>query len=112
MTLLAVFVESGGGHDVHPVVLPRDELLASRSHPVQQAERAAVLAGPERPVGTVLDEGHPLLERRRGIGREDRRIAHWQIDVAVGGNPLVFHRLSSLGTQRFSRRSSNGAVYG
>ena len=89
--LLAVIVETGGGHDVHPVMLAGDIFLAGRPHAVDEAEGRAVLARPERAVRPVRGEGHAVLERRRGVRGEQIRRHPGQVEVAVGGNPRVAH---------------------
>jgi hypothetical protein len=89
--LLAVFVEAGRGHHVDAVVGARDVLRAGGADAVHQPEGRAVLAGPEGPVRPVCDVGHAILHRRRGVAGEQIRRDPRQVDVAVGGNPVVGH---------------------
>src|SRR4029077_17206057 len=83
--------KTGSRHDVHAVVLAGLVLGAGRPHAAPQAEARAVLGGPEGTVGSVLDVGHAVLERRRRVRGEQIGWDPGQVDVAVGGDPLVAH---------------------
>ena len=98
--LLAVLVETGRGHHVHAVVLAGHVLGAGRPHAAPQAEARPVLGGPVRTVGTVVDVGHAVLERRRRVRREQIGRDPGQVDVAVGGDPLVAHDASPWSVNR------------
>ena len=87
--LLAVLVESGGRHHVDAQLLARHVLRARRAHPADQAERRAVAGDPARPVRTILDVGHPLLQLARRLRHEEVRWQPDQIEVTVGRNSLV-----------------------
>ena len=95
--LLAVVVEAGAGHDVHAMVLARDVLGPRGAHAVQEPERPAVLARPVGPVRTISHVRHARLERRGRARREEVGRHPRKIQVAIGGDPVVFHGVPPSG---------------
>ena len=82
--LLAVFIETRCGHDVHAMILSRHELVSGWSHPIYQSERTAVSAGPVRSVRAFFDERHALLELSSSVRREQVGRQHGQVNVGIG----------------------------
>ncbi len=89
--LLAVLVEPGLRHHVDAMMLARLVLLARGPHAAPQPEVRAVPGGPVRPVRAVGHVGHAVPERGRGVRGEQIARDPRQVDVAIGGDPLVAH---------------------
>jgi hypothetical protein len=92
--LLAVLVEAGRGHDVHPQLLARLVLRARRAHAAREAERCAVLGDPSRPVRPVGHIRHAVLQGGGRLGDEQGGGQPDQIEMAIRGDPVVGHSAS------------------
>ena len=95
--LLAVLVELGFRHQIGARVRARHVFRARGADAVFESEGGAVLARPIGSVRPVRDIGHAVLHRRRRLGHEKIGRHPAQIDVAIGGNTVVFHGRSSWG---------------
>jgi len=82
LPFLASFVEPGLVHDVDAVVLPRHIFRAARADAVHQPRNPRRSWRPMRPVRPVLDIGHPLLQRARGVLDEQLRRHARHVEVA------------------------------
>ncbi len=89
--LLAVVVETGRGHAVGTVDDARHVFAAGRPHAVHQAELGALGAHPFGTLRPLDDMGHAVLEGGRCVGREQVGRQPDQVNVAVGGDDVVFH---------------------
>src|SRR2546428_616864 len=91
VTALAVVVEPGRRHHVHPTVLPGHVLRARRPDAADEPERRPLLGRPLQSVGPFHDVGHAVLHERRGVRGEEIRREPGHVDVTVGRDPRVAH---------------------
>ena len=91
--LFAVFIEAGLGHLIDPVVLPRDEFSADRSDAPEESHIYPGLRDPVRTIGAVLDERHAVLQFPLRLRNEQLRGQPRQIEVTIGRDSLVLHRI-------------------
>jgi len=94
--LLAVVVEPGRRHHVHPMVLPGHVLRARRPDAADEPERRSLLGRPLQSVGPFHDVGHAVLHERRGVRGEEIGREPGHVDVTVGRDPRVAHIPSRL----------------
>ena len=94
--LLAVVVQPGRRHHVDAQLLARDVLGAGRANAAGDPELDAVLRDPPPLVGPVGHVRHAVLQVRRRLRREQVGGKPDQVEVTVGGDPVVGHDVSSL----------------
>src|SRR5262249_22608337 len=91
VAFLGVLVEAALGHDVDADVLSRHVLRTAWADAVKETEIGAVLSDPLRPVRTVLDIGHALLEVTARSGGEQVGRHPRHIEMAIGRDSAVLH---------------------
>src|SRR5438046_8482089 len=73
----------------------RHVLAAGRAHAVHKAELGALGRHPFGSLGAVDDMRHAVFQRCRGVLGEEVGRQPDQVDMAIGGDDVVFHGRSS-----------------
>src|SRR6516164_9482315 len=94
LAFLGILIEAARCHDVDADVLPGYVLRAARADAVEEAKIGAVLGDPLRPIRTVLDIWHAILQlaprlRDKQVGRHPRHV-----EMTIGRDSAVLHASS------------------
>src|SRR5262245_48842798 len=103
-TLPALLVEAGLCHDVDAMLLARHVLLARCADAAHETEDRAVFRDPPRPVGSVGDVRHFVLQLAGRLRHEQLGRQPDQVQVTVCGYAVVVHGSSPCVGAAIGRR--------
>src|SRR5689334_25094450 len=89
--LLSVLEQAGLRHDIDAPVLAGHQLCPTGANTVLQPEIGAILGHPHRPIRTIGDIGHAVLQLARCILGKECRGHPWHVEMTVSGYSVVAH---------------------